>query len=331
MALEEIIFPSNIRNIRLAKGMKMTELARRSGLSLSAVSKIEKGVRRLNQKQLLNICNILDCTLSDVFIKESDEIANMWQDEIKRRMIDNESGGLKIFGAGLRKIRTRAGKTIASAAKDAKMTLSVYHKIEVGQRDVYENEIEPLAKSFKMTVDKMFDEIADMYKSGILGKQIAKVKERVISVMVPGNSQNIDGGMYGAKLYDSARSRLAPVYGKPLGRAIEFTKSDKNMIELPANLDGHIGIYAVRPNPKRTPMIPANALVFADSNATPKAGDMAVFIDADFAKMKQDMSAPAQIAIVDTDTRGKTFGKITGPDEKITFKTMHRVVMIVMG
>ncbi len=47
MAQEEIIFPNNIRNIRLAAGMKMTELARRANLSLSAVSKIEKGVRRL--------------------------------------------------------------------------------------------------------------------------------------------------------------------------------------------------------------------------------------------------------------------------------------------
>ena len=55
MAKEEIIFPNNIRKIRLATGMKMTELARKSKLSLSAVSKIEKGVRRLNQRQLLNI------------------------------------------------------------------------------------------------------------------------------------------------------------------------------------------------------------------------------------------------------------------------------------
>ena len=80
------IFPNNIRNIRLANGMKMTELARQSNLSLSAVSKIEKGVRRLNQKQLLNICNILGCKLSDIFIKESDDVAGQWQNEIKRRL-----------------------------------------------------------------------------------------------------------------------------------------------------------------------------------------------------------------------------------------------------
>ena len=142
MAQEEIIFPNNIRNIRLANGMKMTELARRAGLSLSAVSKIEKGVRRLNQKQLLNICNILGCKLSDIFIKESDDVADQWQSEIKRRMSDNENSGLKVFGSGLRKIRQQTGKTIAQAAKDAGMTLSVYHKIEVGQREIYQNEIE---------------------------------------------------------------------------------------------------------------------------------------------------------------------------------------------
>ena len=77
MAQEEIIFPNNIRNIRMATGMKMTELARQSHLSLSAVSKIEKGVRRLNQKQLLNICNILGCKLSDIFIKEDDAVIDV--------------------------------------------------------------------------------------------------------------------------------------------------------------------------------------------------------------------------------------------------------------
>ena len=97
MAQEEIIFPNNIRNIRLAAGMKMTELARRANLSLSAVSKIEKGVRRLNQKQLLNICNILGCKLSDIFIKESDDVAGQWQNEIKRRLNEQRKQRPKSF------------------------------------------------------------------------------------------------------------------------------------------------------------------------------------------------------------------------------------------
>ena len=39
MAQEEIIFPNNIRNIRAAKGLKMTELAKRAGLSLSEIGR----------------------------------------------------------------------------------------------------------------------------------------------------------------------------------------------------------------------------------------------------------------------------------------------------
>lgn len=334
MAQEEIIFPNNIRNIRLKNGMKMTELARRAGLSLSAVSKIEKGVRRLNQKQLLNICNILGCKLSDIFIKASDEVAEQWQTEIKRRLNDNEDGGLKIFGSGLRRIRQQTGKTIARAAKDAGMTLSVYHKIEVGQREIYENEIEPLAKSFAMTVEGMFDKIATLYKSGDLNKHINKVKERVKSVLEPGNPlSGIDmgGGLYGAKLYDSARKKLVPVFGTPAGKAIVFKKSDKTMIVAPMSLEGRSGIYAVMPNSKRLGgFIPEKSYVFADIDAPVAAGDLAVFIDTDFGALDSETTVNAQIATVRQDSKGKIYGQISSPEEKINAQTMHKVIMIVM-
>ncbi len=334
MAQEEIIFPNNIRNIRLANSMKMTELARRAGLSLSAVSKIEKGVRRLNQKQLLNICNILGCKLSDIFIKESDDVANQWQSEIKRRMNDNENNGLKIFGSGLRKIRQQSGKTIAQAAKEAGMTLSVYHKIEVGQREIYENEIEPLAKSFAMGAEALFDKIANLYKSGELTKHINKVKERVQSVLEPGNPlSGIDmgGGLYGAKLYDSARKKLVPVYGTPSGKAIEFKKSDGTMIVAPMSLEGRQGIYAVMPNSKRLGgIIPEKSYVFADAMVPAQVGDLAVCMDTDFETLDSEESINVQIATVKQDAKGKIYGQVSSPEEKVYTQTMHKVVMIVM-
>ncbi|MDR2413098.1 MAG: helix-turn-helix domain-containing protein [Rickettsiales bacterium] len=334
MAQEEIIFPSNIRNIRMKSGMKMTELARHAKLSLSAVSKIEKGLRRLNQKQLLNICTILGCKLSDIFIKESDEVAGAWQNEIKRRLTDNEGSGLKIFGSGVRKIRQRSGKTIAAAAKDANLTLSVYHKIEVGQRDIYQNEVELLAKSFGYTAKNLFDEIARLYKSGELNKQISKVKEKVKSVLIPGNPLSgidLKSGLYGAKLYDSARKKLIPVFGIPSGKGILFKKSDKTMIVAPSNLEGRKGIYAIIPNSRRlNDIIPGKSYVFADAETPPAAGDMAVCINTEFDKMGTDDSAMAQIAIMRTDAKGKLFGQLWSPDEKITFKTAHKVLMIVM-
>lgn len=334
MAQEEIIFPNNIRSIRLSSGMKMTDLARHSGLSLSAVSKIEKGVRRLNQKQLLNICNILGCKLSDIFIKESDAVAGVWQKEIKRRMSSNEGSGLKIFGSGLRKIRQQSGKTIAQAAKDAKMTLSVYHKIEVGQREVYQNEIEPLASSFGMSEEKLFDKIATLYKSGALNKQIDKVKERVKSVLIPGNplsSIGIHGSLYGAKLYDSARKKLVPVFGIPSGKAITFRKTDKTMIVAPASLEGRRGIYAVIPNSKRVNgYIPEKSYVFANMEISPSVGDLAICINKKFNSLSPDDTAVAQIVSVHKNSKGKLYGQVSSPEEKITGQTMHKVVMIVM-
>ncbi len=334
MAQEEIIFPNNIRNIRLAAGMKMTELARRTGLSLSAVSKIEKGVRRLNQKQLLNVCNILGCKLSDIFIKESDDVADQWQNEIKRRMTDNENNGLKIFGSGLRKIRQQAGKTIARAAKEAGMTLSVYHKIEVGQREIYTDEIEPLAKSFALNAEQMFEKIANLYKSGELTKQMNKVKERVQSVLEPGNplsGMNIGGGLFGAKLYDSARKKLVPVFGTPSGKAIAFKKSDKTMIVAPMSLEGRRDIYAVMPNSKRLGgVIPEKSYVLADASVPAQVGDMAICIDAQFESLDTDTNVTAHVAMVKQDAKGKLYGQLVGPDEKITYQTMHKVIMIVM-
>ena len=334
MAQEEIIFPNNIRNIRASKGMKMTELARRANLSLSAVSKIEKGVRRLNQKQLLNVCNILGCRLSDIFIHESDAVAKNWQSEIKRRLTDNEDSGLKVFGSGLRKIRQRSEKTIADAAKAANMTLSVYHKIEVGQREVYQDEIEVLAKAFGYTVSQLFSEIAQLYNSGELTKQINKVTERVKSVLEPVNpvsGLDIHGGLYGAQLYDNARKKLVPVFGTPEGKAIKFKKSDETMIVAPTAMEGHSGIYVVLPNSKRVSgFIPESAYVFADATQEPKVGDLAVFVDDDFSTMKPDNVSTAQLAVVRQDSHGKIYGHIANPEEKVTGKTMHKVVMIVM-
>ena len=96
-------------------------------------------------------------------------------------------------------------------------------------------------------------------------------------------------------------------------------------------LEGHSGIYAVIPNAKRLGgFIPESAYVFVDANVTPKVGDLAVSINADFAKLSPDDIADAQIVMIRQDVHGKTFGHVSNPEEKITGKTLHKVVMIVM-
>ena len=213
------------------------------------------------------------------------------------------------------------------------MTLSVYHKIEIGQREIYKNEVEPLAKSFAMSAEGMFDKIANLYKSGDLTKQINKVKERVKSVLIPDSPvSGIDmhDGLYGAKLYDSARKKLVPVFGTPDGRAISFKKNDKVMIVAPASLEGRKSIYAVIPNSKRTGgFIPEKSYVFVDALQSAQPGDLALCLDADFASLNPEDSVNVQIATVHTDSKGKMYGAVIDPQEKIYAKTMHKVVLIL--
>ena len=161
-----------------------------------------------------------------------------------------------------------------------------------------------------------------------------KVKERVKAVLVPGDSSSdmddMRGHLYGAKLYDNARRKLIPVFGKPDGKALTFTKSDSRMIVAHANLEGRRGVYAVIPNSKRLGgFIPEKAYVFADIKADVVPGDLAVFVDADFNSLKTDETVSANIAIVKKDSKGQIYGQMALPDEKIFAPTMHKVIMFI--
>ena len=151
--------------------------------------------------------------------------------------------------------------------------------------------------------------------------------------MEPGNPESgldIQGGLYGAQLYDNARKKLVPVFGKPDGKSLKLKKSDEYMIVAPGELEGKNGVYAVVPNSKRLGgFIPESSYVFADANEKPSVGDLAICIDADFNKIGTDDTACAQIATIRQDSHGKIYGHISNPDEKVNFQTMHKVIMIV--
>ena len=73
--MEEIIFPNQIRMYRRLRGRSMQELADHLGVSLSAISKIEKGYRRIDQEQLVRVSELLDCPMQDLFVNEQNVMA----------------------------------------------------------------------------------------------------------------------------------------------------------------------------------------------------------------------------------------------------------------
>ena len=103
------------------------------------------------------------------------------------------------------------------------------------------------------------------------------------------------------------------------------------MIAAPTTLQGRKSVYAVVPNSKRLGgYLPEKCYVFADVNIAPVAGDLAVCIDADFNSLTPEDVVTAQIVSVRQDSKGKLYGQISSPEEKIVCQNMHKVIMVVM-
>ncbi len=169
--MEEIIFPNQIRMIRRTRGKTMKEIAAILNVSLSAVSKIEKGYRRIDEQQLAQIAQFLDCPKESVFVVEQTsqpEVLQAWQKEQDRRKQINEKSGLKTLGAGLRYIRGEKMLTLQDVAKGAGLTLSVYHRIEMGQREVTEEQFEHIAHALGFTPETLQIQIYELDMAGSL-------------------------------------------------------------------------------------------------------------------------------------------------------------------
>ena len=169
--MEEIIFPNQIRMYRRLRGRSMQELADHLDVSLSAISKIEKGYRRVDQEQLVKFAEFLDCPIQNLFVNEQSsqqEVVLAWRREQERRNKLNERNGLKTLGAGLRQIRNEKNLTLIDVAENSDMTLSVYHRIEMGQREVSDKEYQNIAKSLGFDVDTLKNEIKKLDEAGAL-------------------------------------------------------------------------------------------------------------------------------------------------------------------
>ncbi len=169
--MEEIVFPNQLRMLRRVRGRRMIELADLLGLTISALSKIEKGYRRLNEEQLQKVAKFLDCPYESLFVAEGasqPEVIKAWRDEQKSRRQQNVGGGLRTLGAGLRYVRGQKKMSLMAIAKGAKLTLSVYHRIEMGQREVDEKTFENIARALGMSNEDLQLKIYELDNAGAL-------------------------------------------------------------------------------------------------------------------------------------------------------------------
>ncbi len=324
--MEEIIFPNQIRMFRRLRGRSMQELADHLGVSLSAISKIEKGYRRVDQEQLVRVAEFLDCPLQELFVNEQNsqqEIVQSWRREQERRNKINEKSGLKTLGAGLRQIRNEKNLTLIEVAESADMTLSVYHRIEMGQREVSDKEFKNIAKALEMTAEELKEEIKSLEDKGMLEEIIQRndAKYKLLSTprgaisaftnAVNNSQDNIKISVYGTA-------------GKDGNVIIDFDEETKK-VQRPVKLFSKKDAYAVNLCTRRLgTLLPPRSILFVDPQDVVSVGDIALY----FVDEKE-----AKILSIREDENGQLYGLRWNPDERIEIgnddlSKIHKVVAI---
>lgn len=321
--MEEIIFPNQIRMYRRLRGRSMQELADHLNVSLSAISKIEKGYRRVDQEQLVRVAEFLDCPLQDLFVNEQNsqqEIVLAWRREQERRNKINEKSGLKTLGAGLRQIRNEKNLTLIEVAESADMTLSVYHRIEMGQREVSEKEMKNIAKALKTPLEELKTQIKELDESGSLEEIIQRNDAKYKLLSTPRGAI----ASFASSMQDREQISVFGTAGKD-GDVMIDPEEEIKKVDCPVSLQNKKDAYAVNLCTRRLGnLLPARSILFVDPQEPVSVGDIAIYY-------VNEMEAKI-ISIRETDS-GLLYGVRYNPDEKIMLSNndlqrTHRVVFI---
>lgn len=329
----EIVFPNNIRDLRLRKRLTQAQLARLMDPPVveSTISKMENGERRLTNLQLANLATILDCRPEEIPVVTGRDKATevrRWQSAQQEVIRQSVESGAAAIGYVLAQLRKKHGKTMQQVANAIGMTISVYHRVEMASRMVQADEIEALAKLYGMSSTKLIALFERRTRDNLQQLQKGVPPEQLLP-RTPRSLLKEDGkwGRLGAlERYAMRRSlryvgqpgkiRTLPVYGKMAARAKEggrhFVIDRDVMVDqlaigdvIPAREEG----FLVRNFSNRLGfLMRPGALAYVDPETPVTMGDVSFLV-------RRDGSADA--AIVIGDGIGPLRLKLYGPEEEI--------------
>lgn len=156
----EIVFPNNIRQLRLRKRLTQGQLGRLMDppLGESTISKMESGERRLTNLQLANLAALLGCPADAIPVVATRDPATgvrQWQQVQEEAVRHTIESGAAAAGYVLAVLRKKSGSTMQQVATAIGMTLSVYHRLEMASRIIQPNEIDAIAKFYGLTPPKL--------------------------------------------------------------------------------------------------------------------------------------------------------------------------------
>ncbi len=328
--MEEIIFPNQIRMFRRMRGKPMKTLASVLGVSLSAISKIEKGYRRIDEGQLEKISKFLDCPKEAIFVSENfsqPEVIKAWKKEQDRRSKINSGSGLKTLGAGLRYIRGQKQLTLQDVAAGSKMTLSVYHRIEMGQREVDEKSFKNIAHALGLSPEDLQMRIYELDMSGAL-EELKHTAEGKGGIFVSkGGYNDLPISRFMIQSAD-ARERAVPIFGLPQqDGSIVFDESQSvGSVLCPSTIADDKTVYGISLMGNALgDLLPQRSVLIASRQSEPRAGDIAVRIEQN--------NVIRLLKIVSKDGNLFAFMPQTNQKEaieKVDLQNMHRILMIMM-
>ncbi len=270
--MEEIVFPNQIRMARRRTGVSMQVLADRLRLSISAISKIEKGYRRLDEHQLKVVSDLLRCPVESLLVTErasQPEVIRAWKSEQERRHGINAGSGFKTLGVGLRYIRGQKKLTLAMVAQHAKISLAVYHRIEMGQREVDEKTFAAIARALGMSETDLQLKIYELDMSGALDDLKGEIKSGIYAFKGGYNDLPISLDR------PQPAEHSVPVCGTIRdGRLVLDKNNPDGAVACPAACADDADAYAVRFLTPVQGIIPARAIAVVAPNARVQAGDL---------------------------------------------------------
>jgi transcriptional regulator with XRE-family HTH domain len=156
----EIVFPNNIKQLRLRKQLTQGQLGRlmEPPVGESTISKIESGERRPTNLQLANLAFLLGCTPEAIPVVATRDPAlgvQRWRNAQEEAVRHSIASGAAAAGYVLAQLRKRSGKTMQQVATAIGMTLSVYHRVEMASRMIKGDEVEAVANFYGMTSAKL--------------------------------------------------------------------------------------------------------------------------------------------------------------------------------
>ena len=127
-ARSEIVFPNNIRDLRMRRRMTQAQVGRMMDppVGESAVSKMESGERRLTNLQLANLAAILRCQPEEIPVvsgRDPAEGVRRWQRAQQEVVGSSIASGAAAAGYVLAQLRKKHGRTMQQVA-DAMSELS---------------------------------------------------------------------------------------------------------------------------------------------------------------------------------------------------------------